>query len=251
MNVNWSKLKHWILGTLTLTLIAFISFTDPVFAAEFSFPQVTPEPKPLQILGPAGERFRFVKTGKTTCGKYVIAEAIIPPGTGPMPHVHIRTNEWFYTPDGGITLEMGEHQYKNVKEIPGKNVPKDTLRLKATQPGDIHYGPQYIIHGFMNQTNEPKRLTFVWTPDAGVTDYFKAVGQPLPDYDNPPPINPKNKELFINQAPKYGINQSRSYYQYIENVIPTNYAFSESELDSHFKELVTLLTDKSCSANRR
>lgn len=242
-----------ILAVIAIIVVVFYSIITPSTQAHtvpssFTFPKVTPDPKPLQILGPAGERFRFIKTGETTCGKYVIAEAVIPPGTGPMPHVHTLTNEWFYTPDGGITLEIGEHPYKSITEIPGDTAPKDFLHLAQTAPGDIHYGPQYIIHGFMNQTDQPKRLTFVWAPDAGVTEYFRSVGQPLPDYNNPPAINPKNKELFITQAPKYGINQSANFFQYIENVVPVNYAFSDT--DPHLKELNELLSNKNCLANR-
>jgi hypothetical protein len=247
MHLSKSNLKCVIAGCLAILVTAFVGVLHPMWAAEPTFPTVVSDPNPLQILGPAGEQFRFIKTGETTCGKYVIAEAIIPAGTGPMPHIHIKTNEWFYTPDGGITLEMGEREYKSIQEIPGKTAPKDILRLQETQPGDIHYGAKGIMHGFMNQTSQSKRLTFVWAPDLGVTDYFRAVGQPLPDYDNPPPINPKNKELFVSQAPKYGINQSSSFFQYVENVIPPNYAFPHG---SHNQELQALIANKSCPAKR-
>lgn len=241
---------------LLLSLIAVLICITSIFlapttaiagtTAKPTFPQIQPDPHPLQILGPAGELFRFIKTGETTCGKYAIAEAVIPPGTGPLPHVHTLTNEWFYTPDGGLTLEMGEKPYKTTSNIPGKTAPKEVLHLISAEPGGIHYGPQYIMHGFMNQTKEPKRLTFVWTPDAGVTDYFKEVGQPLDDYNNPPPIDPNNKELFIKSAPKYGIMQSSSYFQYVENVVPENYDLPDFG-GMHYDELVALLSDRGCS----
>jgi hypothetical protein len=236
--------KQLIVKFIALLVSLYIGISAPVWADVSPMPRVIPDQNPLQILGPAGEQFRFIKTGKTTCGKYAMAEAIIPAGTGPMPHIHIKTDEWFYTPDGGITLEVGESRYKSIREIPGKSAPKDILRLQQTESGDIHYGPRGFMHGFMNQTSQVKRITFVWAPDLGVTDYFRAVGQPLPDYDNPPPINPRNKELFVSQAPKYGINQSSSFFQYVENVMPANYAFPQ---EKHMQELMTLLTDQRCS----
>jgi len=246
---------HQLSKKLRLSLIIILICITSLFitspramaatTAKPAFPKIQPDPQPLQILGPAGELFKFVKTGATTCGKYVIAEALIPPGTGPLPHVHTLTNEWFYTPDGGLTLEMGQKLYKTTSDIPGKTAPKEVLHLMSAEPGDIHYGAQYIMHGFMNQTKEPKRLTFIWAPDAGVTDYFKEVGQALPDYDNPPAIDPRSKEIFVTSAPKYGIMQSSSYFQYVENLVPENYDLPDVG-GMHYDELVALLSNQDC-----
>lgn len=75
-------------------------------AESFKFPDVKPDPNPLRILTPAKEQFTFIKTGATTCHQYTMVEAIIPPGAGPLPHIHHFTDEWFYFPEGGITLGM-------------------------------------------------------------------------------------------------------------------------------------------------
>jgi len=207
-------------------------------AAPYVFPHVTPDPNPLRILGPAGELFTFVKSCATTKNAYAMATAVIPPGAGPIPHIHHYTDEWFYFPDGGITLEMGEHPYRNVNFIPGENAPKDTMHFREAKAGDIFYGPRYIIHGFFNNTTKTHHIVFVWTPDDGVVDYFREVGQHVKDFDHLPPINPKNKALFVSQAPKYGINQSSSYHQYVLHVDRSPMPM----LDEHLTELTKLLT---------
>jgi mannose-6-phosphate isomerase-like protein (cupin superfamily) len=204
----------------------------------YVFPHVTPDPHPLRILGPAGEIFTFVKSCATTKNAYAMAEAVIPSGAGPIPHVHHYTDEWFYFPDGGITIEMGEQRYPVTSFVPGANAPKDTMHLIKTKPGDVFYGPRYYIHGFFNDTSEVHHLTFIWAPDDGVVDYFRQVGQHITDPAHLPAIAERNKELFVSQAPKYGIDQSSSYPQYVSGIDRS----PMPPMDPHLAELTKLLT---------
>jgi hypothetical protein len=239
-----------LLSALVIFLLVFV-FTLQASASQgsmsiegknnrpFAFPKVIPDSDPLRILGPAGEYFTFVKTGKSTCGKYVMAEATVPSGEGPMPHIHHYTNEWFYFPDGGITIMHSDKTFPDLNVVPGQDLPKVRFHLEQTTPGSLYYGERYYVHGFVNTSDSTKRLVFIWTPDdpkVGITSYFKAVGQPLPDPDNPPPINPKNRDLFASEAPKFGINQSTSFWQYIDSV---DYQFPK--MDRHIEEMLTLL----------
>jgi oxalate decarboxylase/phosphoglucose isomerase-like protein (cupin superfamily) len=204
----------------------------------YTFPHVTPDPHPMRILGPAGEIFAFIKSCATTKNTYAMATATIPVGAGPIPHVHHYTDEWFYFPDGGLTLVMGEQRYPVTSFVAGKNAPKDRVHLIKTHPGDIYYGPRYIIHGFFNDTSEVHHLTFVWAPDDGVTDYFRQVGQHITDPAHIPAIAERNKELFASEAPKYGINQSTSYPEYVEGIDRS----PMPPMDKHLDELTKLLT---------
>jgi quinol monooxygenase YgiN/mannose-6-phosphate isomerase-like protein (cupin superfamily) len=234
MRLALSKVAETLVLALVLILVLIMDVrAEP---AGFDFPKVIPDPNPLQILGPAGERFTFTKTCATTGGRYVMADALIPPGAGPLPHIHHYTDEWFYFPDGGLTLEMGSNIYPNINKVPGVNLPKEQLHLAKADPGSLFYGPKYHVHGFINPGQKPRRLIFVWTPDDGITEYFKEVGQPMPDPSNPPAINPKSKALFISQAPKYGINQSAYFNQYID-AIDHNFP----KMDNHVDELLALL----------
>lgn len=224
---------------LSVILTALLALAVPAAAdtiTPHAFPHYTPDPHPLMILGPAGEIFSFQKTCATTRGWYALAYAVIPPGAGPLPHVHHYTDEWFYFPDGGITIEMGEHRYPTMGMIPGKTAAKDTFHEVETKPGDIFYGPRYIIHGFFNDTTKTHHLIFVWTPDDGVVDYFREVGQHITDPNHIPPINEANKELFVKHAPKYGINQSSSYDQYIGHNVK-----GMPPMDAHLTELDNLI----------
>ena len=239
--ISRSKIYQVLLFTLSLvmTVVLVVTKVKSTESAAFTFPYVPPDFNTFSILTPAAEKFRFIKTGATTCGQYSMVEAVIPPGAGPLPHIHHRQDEWFYFPDGGLTLQMGDNLYPDIHKVPGANLPKERLHLVKTTPGSLFYSTRYHVHGFTNSGKEPKRIVFIWAPDdpvTGITNYFKAVGQPLPDPSNPPPVDPKNKALFVSQAPKYGINQSASFNQYVAKVDDNLH-----EMDNHANELLALL----------
>ncbi len=225
---------------LALTLIFVLFSSSRLEAAQFNFPQVVADSNPLQILGPAGDRLTFIKTGATTCGSYVMAEILVPPGEGPLPHIHHYTDEWFYFPQGGMTLEMGNNAFPHINIVPGVNAPKERLHLVKTKAGSLYYGARYYVHGFVNKTNKPIKFISIWTPDdskVGMTSFFKAVGQPILDPANPPQIDPQNKALFVSEAPKYGINISSDFWQYVSAV---DYK-KLPPMDNHAKELLAIL----------
>lgn len=190
--------------------------TAPV--APFVMPEVKEDPNPIIIQGPAGEIFRFVRTGASTCGRYLMAKALIPPGAGPLPHIHHWTDEFFVMPEGGFTLFMGVQAYPSLSLEPGRNAPKDHVSLITTKPGDVFYGPRYYIHGLVNNDQKPREVIYIWMPDTpenSILNYFKAVGQVLTSPDNPPPIDPVAKIRFVTEATRYGINQSSDFFQYV------------------------------------
>lgn len=187
-------------------------------AAPFVMPNVKEDPNPVIIQGPAGEIFRFVRTGASTCGRYLMAKSMVPPGAGPLPHIHHWTDEFFVMPDGGFTLFMGVQQFPSLSLEPGRNAPKDHVSLIATKPGDVFYGPRYYIHGLVNNDQKPHEVIYIWMPDKpenSILNYFKAVGQILESPDNPPPIDPIAKIRFVTEATRYGINQSSDFFQYV------------------------------------
>jgi hypothetical protein len=188
--------------------------------APFVLPQIKEDPHPLIIQGPAGEIFTFVRTGATTCGRYLMAKTMIPPGAGPIPHVHHWTDEFFFFPEGGFALFMGTQTYASVNLEPGRSMPKDHLSILTTEQGDLFYGPRFIIHGLVNNTQQPHVMYFIWmpdTPETSILPYFKEVGRILTSPDNPPPIDPISKIRFVTEATRYGINQSSDFFQYISD----------------------------------
>jgi len=239
-----------LLALITFSLILLTSMTVPstlVNAKSFEFPSVKPEPNPLKILTPASEYFTFIKTGDTTCHKYTMVDAIVPPHVGPLPHIHHFNDEWFYFPEGGITLEMSSEASPDINLIPGFNAPKQKLHLVKTTRKSLFYGSRFYMHGFFNNTDSPKRVIMVWSPDdenVGMSSYFRAVGQHILSSEIPE-VNQKNKELLVSEAPKYGINQSTSPEQYVSG---TDYNFPH-HANNHKQELVSLLqSGENCSA---
>lgn len=217
-------------------LLAGSAHVSPPSSTAYKFPEYRKDPKPMIIQGPAGEIFTFTKIGKTTCGRFTIAESVIPPGAGPMPHIHHWTDEWFWFPDGGITIYMSEKTYPDLKQVPGYQLPKGVVHKYRTQPGDLIYGPRYYIHGFNNDAKDNRGLIFVWKPDK-ISAYFREVGQLVKDPNNPPPIAERNKQLFVSRGPKYGINQSASWNEYVEGA--GDYTMKPG--DNHAAELEAML----------
>jgi uncharacterized cupin superfamily protein len=83
-----------------------------------------------------GDRYTIKCSGKDTGGAYALMEAIVPPSSGPPPHIHSREDEAFYVLDGElqfhadgrsfsatsgawVTLTNGSlHYFKNRDRIP-------------------------------------------------------------------------------------------------------------------------------------
>lgn len=94
--------------------------------------------------------------------------------------------------------------------VPGINAPKQKLHLVKTNPGSLFYGHRFYMHNFINNSNSAKKVIMVGNFDdkkVAISNYFKAVGQQIFS-DKIPTINPKNKDLFVSESPKFGINQS-------------------------------------------
>jgi mannose-6-phosphate isomerase-like protein (cupin superfamily) len=222
---------------LALPILAANAENTTQASNSYRLPLVKPDPNPLQILTPANEIFTFIKVGATTCHRYTMVEALIPPGAGPLPHIHHFTDEWFYFPKGGITLQMSMQASPNLNIVPGINAPKQMLHQVQTSNDSLFYGARYYMHGYINTTNKPLKVITIWTPDdakVGISNYFREVGQRIIN-GKIPAVNPNNKALFVSQAPKYGINQSSSFNQYVagvDNDFPNHTDNRAAELDA-------------------
>lgn len=101
------------------TLAGELAYSESDYAP-FNFPEISKEANSPIILGPAGETFDFIRTSKETCGKYLFAKLVVPPHVGPPPHVHHWTDEWFYAPNGGFVMFMGQNLYPDLKLASGE-----------------------------------------------------------------------------------------------------------------------------------
>src|SRR5690606_39297144 len=71
-------------------------------------PAIIRKPNAGRRIGIVGDVYRFLATGEDTDGKYATFEAIVPPGSGPPPHVHSREEESFLVLEGEMTFQLGE-----------------------------------------------------------------------------------------------------------------------------------------------
>lgn len=184
-------------------------------AAAFSL--ISDDPDPLIVNGePKGASIRFVKTGRTTNERYLMAKVEIPPGSGPPIHVHTLSDEWFYTPDGGIVLLMGTKTYKDVDNPPDKSG-RDSLRMIPMKKGSLAYGPRYHIHGFLNVTDKVVNVWLVWSPDkveSTFMEYFTSIAKPVFPELKGAKNNPIVQLKAVSEASRFGMMFSTDFWQY-------------------------------------
>lgn len=203
------------------------------------FPAYTPSPEPELIIGPPGEQFTFTRTGKNSGDRFTMAEALVPPGSGPLPHFHDDYDEWFYFPNGGITLFLDpDHTYSDLSKVPNKTAPGSDIQLIETQPRSLYYVPRGHVHGFYNSSDTPVKMTFVWAPER-ITDYFRNTGEVVTTFPSDFKVDASRLESFVKDAPKYGINQSQYFMQYLNSIQPASQATLAA--DDHITELKELL----------
>lgn len=186
---------------------------------KYEFPVVKERSKPTLILVPGGETFQVVRAQNDTCGKYMFAKLIVPPGVGPSPHVHHWTDEWFWAPEGGISMTMGKTAYPDVNVPPGEGgTLKDDIHFFEMRPKELFYGERYYIHSFVNTSSTTKILYLVWTPDTpdvSILDYFLSSGEVIDKIDENRTPSYLSKVRGVNLAPKWGFNQSSDFWQYV------------------------------------
>ena len=133
-----------------------------------------------------GDVYRFLATGEDTNGKYAQWEAIVPPGGGPLPHVHSREEEGFYVIEGELTFTIGDKR----------------LVASAGMFANMTVGTP---HSFKNESSKPAKMLISVAP-AGLEKMFFEFGVPLPNGSTTalPPTKEEIEKLLA-VAPSYGI----------------------------------------------
>lgn len=236
-------LHRLIASCLGVGLALFCLLTTPITAKAqtvgIPFPEYTPSSEPELIIGPPGEQFTFTRTGRNTGNAYTMAEAMVPPGSGPLPHFHEDYDEWFYFPQGGFTLFLDpSHTYADLSKIPNKNAPGADIELIETKPNSLYYVPRGHVHGFYNSSDQALPMTFVWAPER-ITQYFRDTGETVKVFPPDFKADPARLEPFVSEAPKYGINQSQYFMQYLHSI--SQASTQTLAADDHITELKELL----------
>lgn len=149
-------------------------------------PAIIRKPNEGRRIGVVGDVYRFLATGEETDGRYATFEAIVPPGSGPPPHIHSREEESFLVLEGQMTFQLGDE------------------RIVAGE-GTFLNMPVGSLHCFKNETDKTARLLISLAP-AGLEQMFFEVGTPLADdmTTAPPPSDAEIKKLLA-AAPRYGV----------------------------------------------
>lgn len=149
-------------------------------------PATIRKPNEGRRIGIVGDVYRFLATGQDTDGKYATFEAIVPPGSGPPPHVHSREEESFLVLEGEMTFQLGEERI-------------------VAGAGTFLNMPVGSLHCFKNESNQVARMLISVAP-AGLEQMFFEVGQPLPDDAlTAPPPDQAAIEKLLEAAPRYGV----------------------------------------------
>lgn len=129
--------------------------------------------------------YTFKSTSKNTNGSLTLAEASVPPGSGPPPHIHPDRDESFVILGGEIEFLNGTDTF-----LAGE--------------GDYVFVPRGTRHRFRNVGLHVARLIFMFTP-GGMEDFFTEIGQPARRGEAPTAFTPEQFQQIVEVAPKHGL----------------------------------------------
>jgi quercetin dioxygenase-like cupin family protein len=131
--------------------------------------------------------YTFKATSQATDGSLTLAEASVPPGGGPPPHIHPGRDESFVILGGEIEFLNG------------------TTTFVANE-GDFVFVPRGTRHRFRNVGLHVARLIFMFTPGAAsMEEFFAEIGEPARQGEAPTPMTQEQLRQIIELAPKHGL----------------------------------------------
>ncbi len=132
-----------------------------------------------------GDTYTFKARGEDTNGAFALFEGTVPPGAGPLPHVHRREDEAFYVLEGELEILDGDRTF-------------------TATAGSYVYIPRGVLHRFKNVAETTARLLVFFAP-AGFDEFFFEVGQPAEAGGTAPPLGPEEIARTLELAPRYGL----------------------------------------------
>jgi quercetin dioxygenase-like cupin family protein len=114
-----------------------------------------------------GDIYSTMLTAEQTGGQIGLVEATVPPGGGPAPHRHERTDETFYLIDGELEFLRGDSTF-------------------TASAGDAVFLPRGVLHRFCNPGIRPAKLLFIYTPGGAEGLFVEGGDEPVPGVPIPP-----------------------------------------------------------------
>ena len=133
-----------------------------------------------------GDHYTVKASGEDTGEAFALIEVLVPPLSGPPPHIHRREDEAFYVLEGEFEVHI------------------DDQRLTAG-PGSWVTLARGSLHHFKNIGSSPARMLILATP-AGLDRFFLEAGREATDTSpESGAVTPEDPERLLAVAPKYGI----------------------------------------------
>jgi quercetin dioxygenase-like cupin family protein len=133
-----------------------------------------------------GDLYTVKASGEDTGGAFALIEVMVPPQSGPPPHIHHREDEAFYVLEGEFEVHIDEQ------------------RLTAG-PGSWIQMAKGSLHHFKNVGSRLAKMLILATP-AGLDRFFLEAGRDATDTSpDSGAATPEDKERLLAVAPKYGI----------------------------------------------
>jgi mannose-6-phosphate isomerase-like protein (cupin superfamily) len=137
----------------------------------------------------AGDVYTVKVNATTTNGSFAFVEASVPPGGGPLAHVHRRSDEAFYLMSGDLELLTGD-------------------RIFTARAGDFVFVPRGNRHRFRNTGLHTAKLLFMFSP-AGPDEVFTKGGdEPQPGVA-PPAWDIKRFDQVHEVIHRFGLDVER------------------------------------------
>jgi len=108
----------------------------------------------------SGDVYTIKASRESTSGSLGVVEATVPPGGGPIAHVHTKTDETFYILSGELEFLDGARKF-------------------VAGAGDFVFVPRGIRHRFKNIGTNVTRMLFMFTP-GGPEAVFAHGDEPQP-----------------------------------------------------------------------
>lgn len=198
---------------------------------EIVVPKIPKLENPALFLGAHGELFNYVTLEKDGL-VFTMSEVNIPPGKGPPAHMHHFVAEYFYAPEGGITIFASDKDHLDTQNHPSKERGTQvTVYLIPLKPRQVFCSTRHRVHGYVNDDNVDRPLTCFWKPypdapsfepynDGGTREFFEAVHHRVTDPKDMSSVTERRRNHYIAESPKYAAPHSSYLLQFINRVDP-------------------------------
>lgn len=141
-------------------------------------PRFLAKPRVFQTGG--GDQLVMLRTPEDTCGLYQLSETLAPHDSGPPPHFHYASAEWFFVSEDSRFRIYGTQEQRPLRpgQIPAVNAPVPAMGSIELGKGGVAYSPKGTVHFWHNESSTRKTIRGfynIWSPADGVTQWFDGV----------------------------------------------------------------------------